>query len=124
MRYRLCQIDGEFGVSRLVAFKCLCLTLSLGPFPGIRTGRARPYKVDATSTSMTDIELNLRHGKAARHFTMEIVSNAPVELVSLALTNLRDRSIADDEHVTKRVNSLDWSRLATVRKSPCRLRKS
>ncbi|GAA5840157.1 hypothetical protein JCM3766R1_004113 [Sporobolomyces carnicolor] len=56
MRYRLCQIDG------------------------IRTGRARPYKVDATSTSMTDIELNLRHGKAARHFTMEIVSNAPVEL--------------------------------------------
>ncbi|GAA5940186.1 RNA polymerase-associated protein [Sporobolomyces koalae] len=53
MAYRLCRVEG------------------------IRTGKARPYKIEPTSSSTTDIELNLRHADLVRHFTMETVSNAP-----------------------------------------------
>ncbi|GAA5904439.1 RNA polymerase-associated protein [Sporobolomyces salmoneus] len=70
MAYRICQIEG------------------------IRTGRAKPYKVEATSTAMTDIELTLRHGKSVRNFTMEIVSNSPVapeELNRLKATCLEEK---------------------------------
>ncbi|GAA5966250.1 hypothetical protein JCM3765_002572 [Sporobolomyces pararoseus] len=52
MSYRLCRVEG------------------------VRTGRARPYKIEQNSAASTDIELNLRHGKSVRHFTMEIVSNS------------------------------------------------
>lgn len=53
MSYRLCQVEG------------------------VRTGKARPYKIEQNSTGTTDVELNLRHGKSLRHFTMEVISNSP-----------------------------------------------
>ncbi|GAA5887384.1 hypothetical protein JCM16303_004266 [Sporobolomyces ruberrimus] len=53
MSYRLCRVEG------------------------VRTGRARPYKIEETSTATTDIELQLRHGASVRHFTMEVISNSP-----------------------------------------------
>ncbi|GAA6062142.1 hypothetical protein JCM10212_003177 [Sporobolomyces blumeae] len=53
------------------------LTYRLCRVEDVRTGRARPYRVEQSSTSTTDVELKLRHGANAQHFTMEVISNSP-----------------------------------------------
>lgn len=78
---------------------------------GVRTGKARPYKIEQTSTSTTDIELNLKHGKSVRHFTMEVVSNSDftdVGHLPRSRTKLsKPRIVLNSRIVTGRIRTFD-----------------
>lgn len=77
MQYRLCQVEGAFGIS-LHESAFFWTQADHAPFPaGVRTGRAKPYKVEQTMMTTTETELKLRHGQSVRHFTMEAISNSP-----------------------------------------------